>query len=124
MQQLNGIAAKYRNAAAAMTPTGRLAATPPDDAKQFLTDITDAATTVEQLSANIKDQRVVAAATAANDAICRTSRQCSRRAISWAVDVRHHVYAFFLVHLASRRMVHIAATRHPVRASTAPDMPV
>jgi transposase InsO family protein len=29
------------------------------------------------------------------------------------------VYAFFLVHLASRRVVHIAATRHPTQAWTA-----
>jgi transposase InsO family protein len=29
------------------------------------------------------------------------------------------VYAFFLVHLASRRAVHIAATRHPTQAWTA-----
>jgi hypothetical protein len=26
------------------------------------------------------------------------------------------VYAFFLAHLASRRVVHIAATRHPTHA--------
>jgi transposase InsO family protein len=29
------------------------------------------------------------------------------------------VYAFFLVHLASRRVVHVAATRHPTQAWTA-----
>jgi transposase InsO family protein len=30
-----------------------------------------------------------------------------------------HVYAFFLVHLASRRVVYVAATRHPTQAWTA-----
>jgi hypothetical protein len=29
------------------------------------------------------------------------------------------VYAFFFVHLASRRVVHVAATRHPTQAWTA-----
>ena len=32
------------------------------------------------------------------------------------------VYAFFLVHLASRRVVHVAATRHPTQAWTAQQM--
>jgi hypothetical protein len=55
---------------------------------------------------------------------------------SWATFVKNHaermsvcdfiqthdllfrqVYAFFLVHLASRRVVHIAATRHPTHAA-------
>jgi putative transposase len=43
----------------------------------------------------------------------------------WACDfIQTHdilfrqVYAFFIVHLASRRVVHIAATRHPTRAWT------
>jgi hypothetical protein len=57
---------------------------------------------------------------------------------SWATFVKNHaermwvcdfiqthdllfrqVYAFFLVHLASRRVVHIAAIRHPTHAWTA-----
>src|SRR5215470_736665 len=57
---------------------------------------------------------------------------------SWAIFLKNHaermwvcdfiqthdflfrqVYAFFLVHLASRRVVHIAATRHPTQAWTA-----
>jgi len=57
---------------------------------------------------------------------------------SWATFVKNHaermwvcdfiqthdllfrqVYAFFIVHLASRRVVHVAATRHPTQAWTA-----
>src|SRR5215475_1802727 len=44
----------------------------------------------------------------------------------WACDfIQTHdllfrqVYAFFIVHLASRRVVHVAATRHPTQAWTA-----
>ena len=44
----------------------------------------------------------------------------------WACDfIQTHdllfrqVYAFFLVHLASRRVVYVAATRHPTQAWTA-----
>jgi len=44
----------------------------------------------------------------------------------WACDfIQTHdilfrqVYAFFIVHLGSRRVVHVAATRHPTQAWTA-----
>jgi putative transposase len=44
----------------------------------------------------------------------------------WACDfIQTHdllfrqVYAFFIVHLASQRVVHVAATRHPTQAWTA-----